>query len=96
MKMKGVTLTKAMLKAVIRRRLQAMQDSVFAAAADAGFDAGEWSGPAHDEMLNDVLDALLIRFSPPQRAVIERAEQILLNEGHLPGFRYTQVLEVRS
>lgn len=28
-------------------------------AADAGFDAGEWSGPAHDKLFEDGIKAII-------------------------------------
>jgi hypothetical protein len=31
------------------------------AEADAGFDGGEWSGPAHDVALHDEMEALAVR-----------------------------------
>lgn len=40
-----------------------------AAAADAGFDAGEWSGPAHAQMIETALDDLCERHGVSREAL---------------------------
>ena len=50
---------------------KAMEASAEAADADAGFDAGEFSGPAHAEMLERQLDQIAESFGFPDYGHLE-------------------------
>lgn len=51
------------LAAAVKEAEQAYTDSEFAAEADAGFDAGEFSGPAHNRMLEEKLESIAAKHS---------------------------------
>jgi hypothetical protein len=77
-----------LIKAVVRRMIVLDRQSAYAAHADAGFDAGEWSSPAHDQMLDKAQDALLMRLRGPERDIAEEAyrAQMYLSGPELRGW----------
>lgn len=87
-------MTRAILKAVLRRTQKMWADTQYAAHMDAGFDAGEWSGPAHMEMLDERTEEILSRFSREEVAQLSQAEAHLMNVGHCPRDRYTDHFDV--
>lgn len=77
------------VRAYVRLQTTIMAELDYAARADAGFDGGEWSGPAHDFIAERTLQALMERVAVRFGVTAEQLERALIDAT----YRETEYLE---